>query len=143
MVLERVTCYFTISRAICRFWGNLLSSAIFCQVAISLLTTSTLITPLYLTGLYQSSSSPQLSIFVQQQSISFGLEAFIQAYYRYSNLAQRLLQSLNSMQQGAILHLAISRNRRQLLHYLKYLFLILRAVLDRNRLVAEQRLAAF
>jgi len=48
-VLERVTYYFL---------GILLNSVIFCQVAISSLTTSALTTPLYLASLYQSSSSP-------------------------------------------------------------------------------------
>ena len=52
MVLKRVIYYLAVSRAICRFLGNLLDSAIFFQAAISSLTTSALTTALYLTSLY-------------------------------------------------------------------------------------------
>ena len=52
MVLGRVTYYFAVFRANCRFLGNLLNSAIFYRIAISSLTTSDLTTSLYLASLY-------------------------------------------------------------------------------------------
>ena len=90
MVLERVTYQILPYSATCYIvvYYLILSSTIsYYQLAYYWLAChQRLGNPLYLISLQQSSSpsSPQLSILIQQQSTSFGSEAFIRACHTYS-----------------------------------------------------------